>query len=77
MEIPVWLEPLSDGGFKARSAHPLGLTALGAILTSIEVPTTKYGSYLGAGIYKDEPLFDRWREAIEAYRQDAEDDPNR
>lgn len=51
--------------------------ASGAILTSIEVPTTKYGSYLGAGIYKDEPLFDRWREAIEAYRQEVEDDPNR
>jgi predicted RNase H-like HicB family nuclease len=99
MEIPVLLEPLPDGGFQARSAEPLGLTAQGdtpdaalqqlrdliqtraasgAILTSIEVPTTKYGeSYLGAGIYKDEPLFDRWREAIEAYRQEVEDDPNR
>jgi predicted RNase H-like HicB family nuclease len=99
MEIPVLLEPLPDGGFQARSADPLGLTARGdtpdaalrhlrdlietrmasgAILTSIEVPATKYGeSYLGAGIYKDEPLFDRWREAIEAYRQEVEDDPNR
>jgi hypothetical protein len=99
MEIPVLLEPLPDGGFQARSADPLGLTARGdtpdaalrqlrdliqsraasgAILTSIEVPTTNYGgSYLGAGIYKDEPLFDRWREAIEAYRQEVEDDPNR
>jgi predicted RNase H-like HicB family nuclease len=68
MEIPVWLEPLPDGGFQARSADPLGLTAQGdtpdaalqhlrdliqtraasgAILTSTEVPTTKYGeSYL-------------------------------
>jgi predicted RNase H-like HicB family nuclease len=98
MEIPVLLEPSPDGGFQARSADPLGLTAQGdtpdaalrhlrdlvqsriasgAILTSIEVPTTKYESYLGAGIYKDEPLFDRWREAIEAYRQEVEDDPNR
>ncbi len=34
--------------------------ASGAILTSIEVTATKCGSYLGAGIYKDEPLFDRW-----------------
>jgi hypothetical protein len=42
------------------------------------VPTTKYGeSYLGAVIYKDEPLFDRWMEANEAYRQEVEDDPNR
>jgi predicted RNase H-like HicB family nuclease len=52
-------------------------TAAGTILTSIEVPTSTTGSYLGAGIYKDEPLFDRWREAIEAYRQEVEEDPNR
>jgi predicted RNase H-like HicB family nuclease len=52
-------------------------TASGAILTSIEVPTPKSGSYLGAGVYKDEPLFDRWREAIEEYRQQVDDDPNR
>ncbi len=98
MEIPVLLEPLPEGGFQARSADPLGLTAQGdtpdaalqhlrdliqtrsasgTILTSIEVPTTKYGPHPGAGIYKDEPLFDRWREAIEAYRQEVEDNPNR
>ena len=52
-------------------------TASGAILTSIEVPTMKYGPHPGAGMYKDDPLFDRWREAIEAYRQEVEDDPNR
>jgi predicted RNase H-like HicB family nuclease len=98
MEIPVLLKPLPDGGFQARSADPLGLTAhgdtpdaalrhlreliqtetaAGAILTSIEIPAPKYGPHPGAGIYKDEPLFDRWREAIEAYRQEVEDDPNR
>lgn len=52
-------------------------TASGAILASIEIPARKYGPHPGAGIYKDEPLFDRWREAIEAYRQEVEDDPNR
>ena len=52
-------------------------TAAGVILTSIEVPASKHGSYLGGGIYKDEPLFDRWREEIEAYRQQVEDDPDR
>jgi predicted RNase H-like HicB family nuclease len=98
MEVPVLLEPLPGGGFQARSADALGLTAqgdtpdaalrhlreliqtetaAGAILTSIEIPTPKYGPHPGAGIYKDEPLFDRWREAIEAYRQEVEDDPNR
>ncbi len=98
MEIPVLLEPLPGGGFQARSADPLGLTAQGdtpdaalrhlrdliqtraasgTILTSIEVPAHQFGSYLGAGIYKDDPLFDRWREAVEAYRQEVEDDPDR
>ncbi len=27
-----------------------------------------------AGIYRDEPLFDRWRAAIDTYRQEIEDD---
>ena len=52
-------------------------TAAGAVLTSIEIPTTKASSFLGGGVYKDDPLFDRWREAIEEYRQQVEDDPNR
>ncbi len=51
--------------------------ASGAILTSIEIPASKSESYLGAGIYRDEPLFDRWRAEIEAYRQEVEDDPDR
>ena len=97
MELPVWVEPLPAGGFRARSGDPFALTAegdtpdaalrhlrdlietrtaSGAILTSIEVPAPKYGPNPGAGIYRDEPLFDRWREEIEAYRQQVEDDPN-
>jgi predicted RNase H-like HicB family nuclease len=47
------------------------------IPTSIEIPAAKSGSYLAAGIYRDEPLFDRWRAEIEAYRQQVEDDPDR
>lgn len=98
MEIPVLLEPLPGGGFRARSAYSPGLTAegdtpdaalrhlrdqiearlaTGAMFTSIEVPVRKYGSHLGGGIYRDDPLYDRWREAMEAYRQEVEDDPNR
>jgi hypothetical protein len=53
------------------------LKASGAILTSIEIPAWKSDSYLGAGIYRDEPLFDRWRADIEAYRQEVEADPDR
>lgn len=98
MEIPVLVEPLAEGGFRARSADPLGLTAQGdtpdaalrhlrelietrttsgAFLTTIDVAVPKYGPHPGAGIYRDEPLFDRWRAEIEAYRQQVEDDPNR
>jgi len=28
-------------------------------------------------MYKDDPLYERWREAVEAYRQQVEDDPDR
>ena len=52
-------------------------TASGAILTSIEVPVPKFGPHPGAGMYRDDPLFDRWKAEIEAYRQQVEDDPNR
>ncbi len=49
-------------------------TASGAIFTSIEVPAPKYGPHPGAGMYRDDPLFDRWQAEIEAYRQQIEDD---
>jgi hypothetical protein len=97
MEIPVLLEPLPDGGFRARSADPLSLTAQGdtpdaalrhlrnliekramsgTIFTAIEVPISKFGPHPGAGSYRDEPLFDRWKAEIEAYRQEIEEDPD-
>jgi len=98
MENPFLVEPLPDGGIRARSADPLGLTAQGdtpdaalrhlrdliatrttsgAILTAIDVPVQKFGPHPGAGMYRDDPLFDRWKAEIEAYRQQVEDDPNR
>jgi len=96
MEIPVLLETLPDGGFRARSGDPLDLTAQGdspdsalrnlrdlietriasgTLLTTIEVLNFRTGRHPGAGIYRDEPLFDQWRAAIDAYRQEIEDDP--
>jgi predicted RNase H-like HicB family nuclease len=51
--------------------------ASGVILATIEIPASKPGPHPGAGIYRDEPLFDRWRAEIEAYRQQVEDDPDR
>jgi predicted RNase H-like HicB family nuclease len=96
MEIPVLLEPLPDGGFRARSGDPLELMAQGDspdsalrnlrdlidtriasgfLLTTIEVQGFRASRHSGAGIYRDEPLFDQWRAAIDAYRQEIEDDP--
>jgi predicted RNase H-like HicB family nuclease len=96
MEIPVLLEPLPDGGFRARSGDPLDLTAQGdsldsalrnlrdlietriasgSLLTTIEVPSASAGRHPGAGMYRDEPLFDNWRAAIDNYRQEIEEDP--
>jgi predicted RNase H-like HicB family nuclease len=96
MEIPVLLEPLPHGGFRARSGEPLELAAQGdtpdaalsnlralidtriasgTLLRAIEIPDAQLGPHPGAGIYRDEPLFDRWRAEIEAYRQEIEDDP--
>ena len=95
MEIPVLVEPLPSGGFRARSGDPLELTAqgdspdsalrnlrdlietriaAGSVLTTIDVANTPAGRHPGAGIYRDEPLFDRWRAAIDTYRQEIEDD---
>jgi hypothetical protein len=96
MEIPVLLEPLPAGGFRARSGDPLDLTAdgdspatalrnlrnlietriaTGTVLTTIEVSIARTGRHPGAGIYRDEPLFDPWQEAVDAYRQAIENDP--
>ena len=50
--------------------------ASGAILMSLHVPTKETPTiHPGAGMYRDEPLFDQWRTEIEAYRQMIEDDP--
>ena len=47
----------------------------GTIRASIEMTAPEYGPHPGAGIYRDEPLIDRWRAEIEADRQQVEDDP--
>ena len=47
----------------------------GSMLTSLQVPSSEQqGVHPGAGMYRDEPLFDRWRAEIESYRQQIEDD---
>lgn len=96
MEIPVVIEPLPEGGFRARGGGPFSLAALGetpgsalrnlrglvdhqiaagALWTVLNVPAPQYGPHAGAGIYRDDPLFDPWQEEIAAYRRKIDDDP--
>jgi len=43
--------------------------AAGSTLTTLNVPTSEGTTiHPGAGIYRDEPLFDQWRAEIEIYR---------
>ena len=47
----------------------------GSILTTLQVPPSEQpGHHPGAAMYRDEPLFDRWKAEIESYRQQIEDD---
>jgi len=48
----------------------------GTVLMSLEVPSSPPSPHPGAGIYRDEPLFDAWRAAIDEYRQEIENDPD-
>jgi predicted RNase H-like HicB family nuclease len=48
----------------------------GSVLVSLEVPASPPQPHPGAGIYRDEPLFDEWKAAIDEYRELIENDPN-
>jgi predicted RNase H-like HicB family nuclease len=48
----------------------------GTELTAVEV-ATEHPLARFAGMFKDNPLFDEWQQAIAEYRQQVEDDPER
>lgn len=48
----------------------------GAEIAPLEVPA-QHPLARYAGMFKDEPLFDEWQQAIADYRQQVEDDPER
>jgi len=50
--------------------------ASGSVLVPLAVPGPPPSPHAGAGIYRDEPLFDAWRAAIEEYREQIENDPD-
>jgi hypothetical protein len=49
----------------------------GAELISLELESPEHPLASVPGWSEDDPLFDEWQEAIEAYRRGVEDDPNR
>ena len=48
----------------------------GAELVGVEVPATKHPLVSITGSFKDDPLLDEWREAVEEYREQVERDPD-
>lgn len=48
----------------------------GAELAAVEIPT-EHPLARFAGMFKENPLFDEWQQAIADYRQQVEDDPER
>ena len=49
--------------------------ARGAIVVPLEItPTEDHPWIQGAGIFRDNPLFDKWQEAISEYRRQVDQD---
>jgi hypothetical protein len=50
--------------------------AAGSTLTALKIPSSERATnHPGAGMYRDDPLYDQWQAEIEIYRQQIEDDP--
>lgn len=48
----------------------------GARLIALEVPDGDNPWLKGAGVFKDDPMFDAWQQAIADYRREVEEDPD-
>jgi predicted RNase H-like HicB family nuclease len=96
MVIPVLIEPIEGGGFRAMAGSPLMVSAegrsqdealsrlrdairlklaAGSILVPLDVPPAEENpSVKYAGMFRDDPLFDEWVEAMaENRRRDQEE----
>ncbi len=96
MVIPVLIEPMEGGGFRAVAGSPLMVNAegpsqdealsrlrdqirlklqAGASLVPLDVPPAEENPWVKmAGIFRDDPLFDEWVEAMaENRRRDQEE----
>ena len=98
MQIPVFVEPMSENRFRATSGDPLRLQTeattrdeavrniremlqrrvdAGAELVGIDINAPEHALASFAGMLKDEPLLEAWREARAEYRivKESEGDP--
>ena len=71
------LDVSAEGATPAEALQNLrqviaGRLAGGAQLLSIEVPGAEHPLARFAGMYKDDPLFDEWQQAIAEYRREAD-----
>jgi hypothetical protein len=96
MTIPVLIEPITDGGFRATGGPPFDASAqgatraealqrlrleieeriaAGAVLVPLDVGPVDTNPWAnGAGMFKDNPLFDAWQESIADYRRNVDRD---
>ena len=96
MKMPVYVEPVENNGFRARSGEPLALTSEGATadeavrrlqemvaarlarggrVIEIDVPPSSNPWLRLAGMFKDDPLFEEWQQAIAERRREIDADP--
>ena len=66
----------AEEALKALGALLRDRLTAGARLASLQVPDSANPWRDLAGIFKDDPYFDRWQQAIAEYRQKVEEDPD-
>jgi predicted RNase H-like HicB family nuclease len=54
-----------------------GHLAGGVQLATLDLPSVESAWLRLGGIFKDDPWFDRWQQAIEDYRRQVDEDPDR
>ncbi|MFI5454390.1 MAG: hypothetical protein ACHRXM_02975 [Isosphaerales bacterium] len=96
MIIPVLIEPIGDGGYRASGGPPFAISVQGAsrekalgrlqveiqgkidggaVFVPLEVGPNLVNPWLqGAGMFRDNPLFNAWRESIAEYRRSVDQD---
>ncbi len=77
MEIPITVEPIADHGFRATSGGLWGLeiqapTRGEAVQRLHELIERRF-----AGMFKDDPLLQPWKDAMAEYRRQTEEGPER